>query len=282
VGRWLERARPWEGRERRLVLGSALAFLVTFANPYGIDLVKFPVDLLERGDILRRVIEWGSPDFHEVSGMALGLWLVVFTFVVARGARRATVRDLVVTVPFLLLACWALRNVAIAPLVGLPVAARLVATKERAPDSRLRLGWVFAGTLAFLAVVLGVNAAGRPDFAYDGYPVRAMQAVQREGLLGQRLLADDADGGYIILRYGPHQRVFMDDRFDMYPRRVIEDFFTVNDAAPGWKRVLDRYGVDVIVWRKDDPLVALAEQSGDWRRVHRDARYVVLARRGST
>ena len=147
VGRWLEGARPLAGRERQLTLGSVLAFAVTFANPYGIDLVKFPLDLLSRGDVLRDVIEWSSPDFHKVHGMAFALWLVVFALVLARGPRRASLRDLVVTIPFLLLGMWALRNVALAPLVGLPVAARIVATRKRAVGEPLRLGWVFGTVL---------------------------------------------------------------------------------------------------------------------------------------
>ncbi len=279
VGRWLDGARPWEGRERRLATGGLVAFVLTFANPYGVDLVKFPLDLIGRSDLLRRVIEWGSPDFHDVHGLALGLWLMVFAVILARAPRRATWRDLVVTLPFVVLALWALRNVALAPLVGLPVAARLVAARERASADRLRLGWLMSAALVFVAVLVGVSAAGRADFAFDGYPVSAMRAVERQGLLGRRLLADDADAGYVILRYWPAQKVFIDDRYDMYPRRVINDFFTVNDAKPGWRRVLDRYGIDVIVWNRDAPLVRLAERSGDWRRVHRDARFVVLARR---
>ena len=103
-----------------------------------------------------------------------------------------------------------------------------------------------------------------------------MEAVERQDLLGHHLLADDADGGYLILAYWPEQKVFFDDRFDMYPRAVIDDFFTVNDAAPGWDRILRKYDIDVIVWRRGDPLVQLAQQSGDWRRVHRDKEFVVL------
>jgi hypothetical protein len=278
VGRWLEGARPWEGRERRLATGGLLAFAVTFANPYGIDLVKFPIDLVARGDVLSRVIEWESPDFHEISGMALGLWLVVFVAVIARGARRPTVRDLVVTLPFLLLALWALRNVAIAPLIGLPVAARLLAAKPRPSTMAPRLGWLVAALMAFFAVGFAVGTAAQPDYAFGGYPVRAMRAVEREGLLGRNLLADDADGGYLILEYWPDQKVFFDDRYDMYPRRVIKDFLRVNDGRPGWRRVLDRHDVDVIVWNRDAPLVELVEQTGEWERVYRDKRFVVLSR----
>ncbi len=135
LGRWLEGKRPWDGRERPLLIGTAIAFAATFVNPYGASLVTFPIDLLRRGDILRHIVEWASPDFHHVRGQALIVWIAVFIFVLARGAHRASRRDLTVSIPFLALALWALRNVALAPLVCLPIAARAVAVAADDPRS---------------------------------------------------------------------------------------------------------------------------------------------------
>jgi hypothetical protein len=279
AGRWLDGRRPWTGRERTLLTATVVAFLAIFANPYGVSLVTFPVDLLRRGDVLRHVVEWSSPDFHHVRGYAFALWLIVFVGVAAWGSRRMSRRDLMVAVPFLLLGFWALRNIAIAPLIGLPVVARAIAAdRVSSPAPRLRLAWVFAGVLAFTALIIGVRAAGQPDYALDSYPVRAIDAVERQGLIGRRLLVDDADGGYVILRSWPRQRVFFDDRFDMYPRRVIRDFTTVSDVRRGWDRVLRSYDVEVVVWQRDRALTQLLRLDDNWRVTHRDADYVVLVR----
>ncbi|MCJ7438847.1 MAG: hypothetical protein MUP97_13935 [Acidimicrobiia bacterium] len=280
LGRWLEGHRPWEGRERRLVLGGLVAFLACFLNPYGVSLVTFPVDLMARGDALKGVIEWSSPDFHSVRGLAFALWVVVFVVVLARGHNRVTIRDVVVTLPFLVLGFWALRNIAIAPLVGLPVVARAVAVRRRSDDARLQLGWVFAVLLVGIAVAMGLRAAGQPDFAVDGYPVEAMNAVERQGLLGAHVLTDDADAGYVILRYGSDQRVFMDDRYDMYPLSVIHDFTTMNSGTPGWDRVLRKHDVEVVVWGRDRVLTQLLRRDDGWRVTYGDPDYVVLVRDG--
>src|SRR4051812_2159030 len=85
LGRWLDGARPWSGRERQLLVGGAIAFAATFVNPYGPALVVFPIHLLQRGDILRHIIEWGSPNFHNIWGQALLLWIAVYVVVAARG-----------------------------------------------------------------------------------------------------------------------------------------------------------------------------------------------------
>lgn len=280
VGRWLDGHRPWEGRERTLLTGSVIAGLATFANPYGLSLVLFPIDLLRRGDVLRNVIEWSSPDFHHVRGYAFALWIVVFAAVAARATNRMSRRDLIVAVPFLLLGLWALRNIALAPLVGLPIAARAVAVTRpslRAQAPRA-LGIGVAAALGVLALAIGIRAAGQPDYALDSYPVKAIDAVARQDLLGKRLLVDDADGGYLILRSWPEQQVFFDDRFDMYPLDVIDDFTTVSTGKPGWDQVLEGHDVEVIVWERSRILTQLLRQTDDWDVTYQDQDYVLFVR----
>ena len=279
AGRWLDGSPPWRGRERRLLKGTVIAFLATFVNPYGVALVTFPVNLIRRGDVLRDVIEWSSPDFHHVWGYAYALWIVVFAVIAARAAHRMSRRDLVVAIPFLLLGLWALRNVALAPLIGLPIAARAVAVKRPEPEPRRAFGAVVAAALVLVAFAMFVRAAGQPDYALNSYPVRAVDAVERQGLLGKRLLADDADGGYLILREWPQQKVFFDDRFDMYPRRVISDFTTISTGSAGWAKKLADYDVEVIVWDRHRVLTQLLRLDDTWRITHRDADYLVFVRR---
>jgi hypothetical protein len=284
LGRWIDGARPWAGRERKLLTGAAIAGVATFVNPYGPTLVFFPIHLLQRGDILRHVIEWASPNFHNIRGQALLVWFAVFVVVAARTSNRLSRRDLVVTVPFLCLALWALRNVAIAPLVGLPVVARAVAVPphvaahKRASESRNLVAWGLAAILLVIAAGLFARAAAEPDFVTVSYPVKAMNAIEREGLIGKRLLMDDGDAAYAVLGWYPEQKVFIDDRYDMYPESVIYDFFELSVGGRRWERILDRYDVETVVWGRGAALVQYLEQSGDWTRIHRDAGWVALVR----
>src|SRR5262249_19008561 len=149
LGRWVDGSRPWEGRERLLTIGAVFAFAVTFVNPYGADLVTFPIALLSRGEILSHIVEWRSPDFRRLYGVALGIWIAVYIVALARGRNRVTRRDLIVSVPMLFLALWALRNVAIAPLVGLPVVARAFARDRERSDTARRP--VVVGAVALMA-----------------------------------------------------------------------------------------------------------------------------------
>src|SRR5262249_42557510 len=62
AGRWFEGARPWEGRERRLLIGAGVALGALCINPYGFELLTFPVALVSKGDVLANVLEWMSPN----------------------------------------------------------------------------------------------------------------------------------------------------------------------------------------------------------------------------
>ena len=109
---------------------------------------------------------------------------------------------------------------------------------------------------------MGRRRPGRrhaPAYDYADYPVKAMQAVEQQGLLGRHLLTTDEWAAYVIDQYWPRQLVFIDDRYDMYPTALAEDYFTVTQIKPGWQDVLDRHQVDVIVWRADRPLAQLLE-----------------------
>ncbi len=190
-----------------------------------------------------------------------------------------TRRDLIVTIPMLLLALWAVRNVAIAPLIGLPVVARAFARDEEKPSELSRTMVVAAiSVLVFAAALMGYQASTETNFNFSTYPVASMRYLERHDLIGKHLLTTDAAAGYVILHDWPQQKVFIDDRYDMYPTSVIYDYFDLTGAKPGWSKVLDKYDVDVIVWGKDTTLAEMLDHSDQWKRVHRDATDAVWVR----
>ena len=279
AGRWLDGAPPWRDRERQLLIASAIALGACLLNPYGPALLLFPVQLVSRGDVINRIVEWRSPDFRSLQGVFFAGWLALFIGCATLGRHRLSRRDVLVSVPFALLALWAQRNITIAPLVGVPIAARAVAAAVPRPEVGGRLSRPIGVLLLALGLLWTAQAAAQPDFRFDPYPVRAMRFVEQEGLLGRHLLTDDGWAAYVIVHYWPRQAVFIDDRYDMYPIRVIDDFFTLNHLDPGWERVLDRYGIEVVVWNRKKPLTQALDLDPGWRRLYQDKQAGVYVRR---
>ena len=87
----------------------------------------------------------------------------------------------------------------------------------------------------------------------------------------------DFVGNYLELRYGTRVKVFVDDRYDMYPLSVSRDYDQLLGARGGAMEVLDRRGIDIVLWQHKEPLVPLLQAKG-WRELYSDKDYVVLQR----
>lgn len=278
AGRWADGASPLRDRERQLLVAGAISVPLLLLNPYTFQLLWFPVDLVRRGEVLSRVAEWTSPNFRDSGGLLFALWLGVLVAALIRV--RPSRRDVIVSLPFLFLGLWAVRNVGIASIVTLPVAARAFASDRARRDDRLPLAWAFVLLLGAGAALQGVSAAGQRDYDLHKYPVAAMRQMEQDGLLGKRMYTTDAWGGYTIWRYWPQQRVFMDDRYDMYPVDLVEDYNEIADVKPGWREALDRRRVEVVVWPRERALAQVLAQDEAWTRVYADKTAVVFTRNG--
>lgn len=268
-----------QGRQRTLLVATVVAVGVCLINPLGISLLTFPVELLSRGAILSHVIEWRSPDFHGFIGVLFLVWLGIFTLSVAGSRRRPSRRDLLVSLSFLFLGFWALRNVALAPIVTLAVAARALAVDDTRPERRTAFNWAVLAVLVIVGISATAQAMGQDDYNFATYPVKAMKVVQDRGLLGSKLMTTDAWAGYVIHEYWPKQQVFMDDRFDMFPTAVAEDYLKLMGIEDGWQDVLDRHGIQVVVWPKDKALTRVLDLAPGWQRVYEDEVGAVWVRR---
>ena len=282
VGRWLDGAPPWRSRERQLVIAGVAAFALCLINPYGTGLVIAPLRLLAHHDLLRTVVEWRPPDFHnpaDFRALMYCAWLVTFAACTVVGRGRIARRDLLVCVPFLLLGVWAQRNVALAPLVTLPIAARAIASARERAEPGLKLNWAIAAFIAALAVRWTVEGAARPNFDFNGYPAAAMQTLVAKGLLGRRLLSTDAWNGYVILCWWPRQYIFMDDRYDLYPSAVAAALKGLSKDQDDWRQVLDTYNIEVVMWPPLPKMIKALSHEPGWICVYRDATTAVFAKK---
>jgi hypothetical protein len=277
AGRWLDGVPPWVGESGRLIGASAVAAVLLLANPYGVQLWLFPFRLLGRNEVLDGISEWRSPDFRELGGQVFALWIVVVVVCLVRASRRPPWRDTVVAVSMLVLGLWAARNVGIATIATVPIAARAVAGAPRSAE-RTRLSLYAAGLLLVLGAVFLLNAADEPDYDLDRYPVAALAALDEQDLLGRRMFTTDGWNGYAILAYWPRQHVFQDDRYDMFPDAVLDAYDEIAGVRPDWRDELDEWRIDVVVWPAEAPLTSALRLLPEWEVVHEDDDAVAFLR----
>ncbi|MGH9149357.1 MAG: hypothetical protein ACRD0F_03360, partial [Acidimicrobiales bacterium] len=140
--------------------------------------------------------------------------------------------------------------------------------------------WALAAVMVVAGAALVAGAARGPGLDLERYPVAAAGWLDGAGYFtpGRRVAATDVAGGYLVLRRGREARVFVDDRVDMYPLAVSRDYLDLLRGRPGAREILDRYGIEAVLWPDDRALVAILEASGGWRVAFAEERWVVLVR----
>ena len=287
VGEWLE----WRAFPRdtlRYVTAFAAGLVVCILNPLGTRLLAFPLTVAQKSEAFSTIVEWRSPDFHRGGGLFTLVFLALAVAVLFRA--RTGWRDLVPCVLFLALSLYSVRNLAVAAIVLAPVLGRALRRPDSAPadrttsarpsESRQRVNRALLLTIVAAFVIFGASVFTTPGLDLDGYPTDAVTYLSREGLLSapHRIAQQDFVGNYLVLRYGARARVFVDDRYDMYPLSVTRAYKSLQKGGIDALDVLDRYRVDVVLWKRTEPLVGELATHPGWREEFRKADWVVLTR----
>ncbi len=310
LGHWL-RPRIWEldaaveaARARWFLWAAALSVLGTMANPYGWHLHRHVAAYLSDSELLARIGEFQSFNFHaEGAGQIL-----LCVGLAALGACAAlSVRRLP---QFFLLAALLVgglrmaRGLPLLALVGLPLAnGAITAVLTRAASGgelraavRRRIGGFLAYGDRLRAIDAGLHGAAlapvvallaffwlrmpavaaRTGFPPDQFPVAA--AARLETLPQDiRLLSPDKYGGYLIYRFSGQRKVFFDGRSDFYGAEYMKRYARLVQVRPGWRELVEEFGFTHALLPNEYSLVDALEAAG-WRRIYRDDVATLLER----
>lgn len=259
---------------------AALGVVLAVVSPLGLRVLTFPVELLARQGVLRYVAEWQAPRFTSV---AERLFLVQVLLFVMAVARRRRWRDVLPGLVLLGAALVASRNIVVASVVLVPALAFGLADLGTITGAERRS--VFrpaAMVMVALSAIMALSSLADPLRTIEQrYPVQAVEVAASQGLVSPRrhLVTQDTVGNYLELRFGPAAQTFVDDRYDMLPTRLVDDFVTLDGGTPGWQSVLERYGADAVLWERQKPLPELLLATGAWRAVYADSKWLLLVRR---
>jgi hypothetical protein len=248
---------------RHLRIGAWLlgGTIIGAVNPLGPRLLVFPFELLSRQEALKDVSEWMPPSFERPSEWAFVALLFVLVVAAKLGASW---RHLIPGFGFFVTGLLAVRNINPASVVLVACAAPALAAVPGSLDGAFRSMASRAVAVAALAVffMVGLIAVTTPGIDYDKYPVVEVDWLEQRGLVAQadvNLVHRDTTGNYLELRFGENARVFMDDRFDMFPQQVIDDHADLYFGGD-FAEILGRYEADAVLWAADGDFA-------DWLRV---------------
>ena len=252
--------------------------LVPLLNPYGPALYTHLYRYLTDRDLLSRIGEFQSFDFHaQGSGQIIATVLLgmiggtlaltqkryhhfaIAVILTAMGLRSAR------ALPLCALVLLPIANAAIVPYC--PKGFQRYAANLRALDARCSGLWLVPLVLA--ACWFWMPPAGFPP---DQFPAAACDHIPA----GARLFAPDKYGGYLIYRSDGQRKVFFDGRSDLYGADFLKQYARVTQARPGWQEIWDRYHFTHALLPNDYSLIPALEQRG-WRPVYHDQTATLLA-----
>ncbi|MDQ6798486.1 MAG: hypothetical protein M3011_10810 [Actinomycetota bacterium] len=289
-GQWLD-WRDWPDDTMKYIGAFVAGLVVSVVNPLGARLLLFPFTILGKQATFSSIVEWQSPDFHGAAGRVALVFLACALVILARS--KVSWRDLIPVVGFLLLSLLATRNLPVLAVVLAPVLGRALRRTEGSNRSRSapveltpgrrRINRTVMAVIIVAFALFGASIWTTPPIDAAGYPEKAATYLDAQGLLAApHVLAEqDFVGNYLTLRFGRRVPVFVDDRYDMYPTEVATDYRTLRNGGPSALSLLDKYGIDVVLWDRKTPLATILASSEAWTQVFRDGDWVVYRRTSS-
>jgi hypothetical protein len=259
------------------ILVAAGCVVATLLNPVGPEILVYPIRYYFEGTSDRELIaEWQRPDLLSMPMSPLVIALAVLVAVTLAGT-RPRIFHLLVAAAAVILALQAARNVPFVALILIPIAAPAITrrwpghmllrpsrTTVRTPVALCALVALGIAFALVAGVATGARAFARPS--ETGYPSGGAAYI-RDELPGRRLFNDYAWGGYLAyeLRGTP---TFIDGRADFFGNQILQDYATIGRAGPGWDELLDAYGVEVVLTRRNFTLAGALLRHGDWEEVY--------------
>lgn len=249
------------------------AALATFFNPYGWNLHGHVFHYLRDHELLQRIGEFQSFNFHSEGAVQIAFALLVSAgggaLLLARRdyARGFTVLLLTVIairsargLPIMALAALPLANAAISAQAW-PLAFREYGANLRKHDKKFR-GWVLAPLAALGAWFWLPQYSGFPG---DVFPWEALRGIPPHF----RLFAPDKYGGYLIYSFDGELKVFFDGRSDYYGAEFMKDYIAMVQLRPGWQQQWERWNFDAALLPRDYSLNSVLPLLG-WKAGYSD------------
>ena len=283
---------PWS-QARPAILRLIAIILICLAlvplNPSGTQLYHYPLDTLRSPGMRGLIVEWFSPDFHQLLYTPLLLVLLVLFAALAWSRSPLRARVLLPLIAMCLAALDAVRHIPVFILVAIPVIASAfpyplrIPRLRRSPATRQRLRHLFNSVALFLLAVFTLVrwttlSLSENAHVLSQFPQQAVVFL-RDTRQPPRLFAYYDWAGYSIWNLYPGYRVFVDGRADLYGDKFLKQSIqTATHLEKGWRAILDDSNVETVLM---PPTVALAQGlalDSHWTTCYRDSQAVIFVR----
>jgi len=283
-----------QARRKARVLGYTIlaCLLVSLINPYGIQILSFPFQLVSNRYLMDNVNEFMSPDFHLVMPFKYLLFMTIAIFAVS--LRKADIIEISLILIFTNMALVSARYIPIYCVITAPILSRHAgfvldqAEGKRFPNLKKKadnIAGIDASVSGYISVfivvllVAGAAAKGKLEFRFDGTkkPVGAVEFLKSEYIPGN-MFNNDEFGDYLIYAAYPRYRVFIDGRSDMYGEERTKEYRKVITLGAGWEEVIEKYDIGWVFFDADSILSRALQEKERWRLIYADGVANIIVR----
>lgn len=286
----------------RLTLAAIATVLASLINPEFLRHWLYPFQVMGM-DVTRNIVEWQSPNFHDLGGRVYLVLVMAFFVSYIYAARKPDVTELILPGFLIVAGFTSLRHV---PLAALTMASFIGIALSRETTTALSILWHRTGFARFykrwigggkqlgqgqyllnwivlLTIACGtliyypISQAKDEEKANERLPVKAANFVLENGIAGN-LFNDYGYGGYLIYRLSPDRKVFIDGRADMYGDKFVNDYIDIYNGNPGWKEKFESLSIDYVICGKNAAIRRLLLAENSFTEVFNDKWHSVLLR----
>ncbi|MEZ6061309.1 MAG: hypothetical protein R3C19_13275 [Planctomycetaceae bacterium] len=282
----------------RLVLLTQLCAVAVLLNPWGLDLYDTVLKIGTHPNI-RSMFEWDPMTLRMKQGQAAAVMVCLLFLAVKLSPRHVRADEALLLLVTGGMALWSSRMVNWwAPVMAVSIAGhgaaawRSLRHRPRPTEARVRTGlwtvvnaglcWVFFA-LTTLGVQVVHGKAPDPHRALSRQtPLNAIEFLNAAETLPPGITFMPAEWAGAVMQFGPHQlRPMVNLHVHVIPEEIWTDYIRLLAGPSDWNGLLDRYGINLVVAERgrNDRLMRLATDSGDWETLYQDAQAVVLQRK---
>jgi hypothetical protein len=276
-------SQSWTTSQRKKLLAAWGASVVAlFANPFGVRLVFYPLDLGFRQKLnIEHIEEWVSVNFHDARGKFVIVLLIVLLISSLLRSRRWGLSELAVSLFVLYCGLTYVRFLFLLAIVIAPVLAKIL---DFVPPYQRQRDTPVLNTVAILLMIAGIACywpkESQLQHSVDSqYPVQAISYLETHPVSGP-MVNYYLWGGYLNWK-DPNLKVFVDGRADIFEYNgVLKDYLSLlllEDADS----ILDKYKAHYVLLPLHEPLTHLMEHHSKWKMAYRDQIAVLFERTGN-
>jgi hypothetical protein len=291
--RWMNATEPLRPVIYWILFGAGL-FGISLINPAGVNLWLTATGFLSSSYLVSHTVEYMPPALNLPTTWLFILLVVLGWILLFVRKTKKGLKDVLLFILFASMGMMSARSIPIFALVCIPILAVwisewLAGSKYAVNESglkrlmtNLKPGVWSLMTLA-IVIVLFQNGV-RLDYAQQGnrylepqFPVSAADWMADHPLSGNGFNYFQW-GGFLLYRFWPEQRVFIDGQTDFYGEKLTREYETVIDGATGWESILDRYEVSWMLIPVDAPLMQKLTDHPEWNAIYRDSISVIFSK----